>query len=185
MKRTLFISATWIVVLNALILFAHSTAHLSLHILPMTAGLEPLLCASTSMYKRYMNTDNYQRDEHRVHLITSHLIWCPRRRKPVLVGEVKARLEQLIREKGELKGWTILALAIQPDHLHLFVRCSPTDCAAEVVKECKGVTSFSLRKEFPTLRKLPSMWTRSYLASTAGNVSRETIERYIEAQKGV
>ena len=36
MKRTLFISATWIVVLNALILFAHSAAHLSLHILPMT-----------------------------------------------------------------------------------------------------------------------------------------------------
>jgi hypothetical protein len=36
MKRTLFISATWIVVLNALILFAHSAAHVSLHILSMT-----------------------------------------------------------------------------------------------------------------------------------------------------
>lgn len=36
MKRTLLMSATWIVVLNALILLAHSAAHVSLHILPMT-----------------------------------------------------------------------------------------------------------------------------------------------------
>jgi putative transposase len=148
-------------------------------------GGRALLFLSNIVYNRYMNADNYQRDEHRVHLITYHLIWCPRRRKPVLVGEVKARCEHLIRARCETKGWTILALAIQPDHLHLFVRCYPTDCAADVVKECKGVTSFALRKEFPQLRKLPSMWTRSYFASTAGNVSGETIERYIEAQKGV
>ena len=147
--------------------------------------LDPLLFPSNIVYNRYMNTDTYQRDEHRVHLITYHLIWCPRRRKPVLVGEVKERLEQLIQEKCETKGWTILSLAIQPDHLHLFVQCYPSDCAAEVVKECKGVTSFALRKEFPLLRKLPSMWTRSYFASTAGEVHQETIKRYIEAQKGV
>ena len=131
-----------------------------------------------------MGTDNYQRDEHRVHLITYHLIWCPRRRKAVLVGEVKARLEQLIGQKCEQKGWTILALAVQPDHLHLFVRCYPTDCAADVVKECKGITSFHLRQEFPDLLKLPSMWTRAYFAATAGNVSQETIQRYIAAQTG-
>jgi len=77
-------------------------------------------------------------------------------------------------------------LAIQPDHIHLLVRCYPSDSAAEVVKECKGYTAFHLRKEFqPILSKLPSMWTRSYFASTAGNVSKEVIQRYIEAQKGV
>jgi putative transposase len=140
---------------------------------------------SNIMYSRDMSTDNYQRDEHRVHLIIYHLIWCPRRRKPVLVGEVKERCEQLIREKCETKGWTILTLAVQPDHIHLFVRCYPSDSASEFVKECKGVTSFFLRKEFPNLRKLPSMWTRSYFASTAGNVSQETIQKYIDAQKGV
>ncbi|HEY9845056.1 MAG TPA: transposase, partial [Candidatus Caenarcaniphilales bacterium] len=54
-----------------------------------------------------------------------------------------------------------------------------------VVKECKGITSYSLRREFPELLKLPSMWTRSYFASTAGNVSGQIIQRYIEAQKGL
>lgn len=79
-------------------------------------------------------------------------------------------------------GWDILALAIQPDHIHLFVRVWPSDSAAEVVKECKGVTSLYLRKEFPHLLKLPSTWTRSYFASTAGTVSQETIQRYLAAQ---
>lgn len=51
-----------------------------------------------------------------------------------------------------------------------------------MVKECKGFSAFTLREEFPELLKPPSLWTRSYFASTAGNVSSETIQRYIEAQ---
>ena len=73
-----------------------------------------------------------------------------------------------------------------PDHIDLFVRVWPSDSAAAVVKELKGVTSFSLRKEFRALTStMPSLWTRSYFASTAGNVSKETIEQYITAQKGL
>jgi putative transposase len=76
----------------------------------------------------------------------------------------------------------ILEFAIQPDHIHLVVRVWPSVSAAEVVKECKGRSAYTLRNEFPELRKLPSLWTRSYFASTAGNVSSETIQRYIAAQ---
>jgi|SRR5215813_4746406 len=134
-------------------------------------------------------TREYHRDEHRVHLIIYHLIiyhliWCPRRRKPVLVGPVAERCRVLIEGKCAEKGGDILALAIQPDHLHLYVRVWPSDSASEVVKECKGITSFHLRREFPYLLKLPSTWTRSYFASTAGNVSQETIQRYMAAQTG-
>ena len=108
----------------------------------------------------------------------------PKRRKPVLVGPVAARCRELIEGKCAEQGWEILALAIQPDHIHLFVRVWPSDSAAEVVKECKGVTSFALRREFPQLRKLPSMWTRSYFTSTAGNVSQETIQRTLAHRRG-
>ena len=126
----------------------------------------------------------YRRDEQRVHLIIYHLIWCPRRRKPVLTGAVATRCRELIEGRCAEKGWDVLALAIQPDHIHLFVRVWPSDSAAEVVKVYKGITSFHLRQEFPHLLKLPSTWTRSYFASTAGTVSQETIQRYITAQTG-
>jgi REP-associated tyrosine transposase len=129
-------------------------------------------------------THDYRRDEQRVHLIIYHLIWCPRRRKPVLVGPVAARCRELIEGKCAEKGWEILALAMRPDHIHLFVRVWPSDSASQVVKECKGITSFHLHQEFPHLLKLPSTGTRSSFASTAGNVSQETIQRYIAAQTG-
>lgn len=97
---------------------------------------------SNRLYHRI--TLEYQRDEQGVHLIVSHLIWCPRRRKPILVAEVKARGAQLIHEKCDTRGWTVLTLAIQPDHLPLLVRCYPSDSASEVVKECKGITCFDI-----------------------------------------
>jgi len=129
---------------------------------------------------------DYQRDEHRVHLLIYHLVWCPKRRKPILTGQLKDRLIQLVEQKCAEKGWDIIEFAVQPDHVHLFVRAWPSDSVAEIVKELKGFTSFSLRQEFkPIVSKLPSLWTRSYFAATAGNVSAETIQRYIEAQKGV
>jgi putative transposase len=127
----------------------------------------------------------YQRDEHRVHLIVYHLIFCPKRRKPVLTAGIAQDCDSLIRQKCAEKSWEVVQLAIQPDHVHLFVRVFPTNSAAEVVKEVKGLTSHDLREKYPVLKRLPSLWTRSYFAATAGNVSEESIRRYIEAQKGV
>jgi putative transposase len=100
----------------------------------------------------------------------------------VLVNQIGTRCEELIREQCQEKGWTILELAVQPDHIHLCVRAWPEVRAADSVKECKGYSAFVLRKEFPELHKLPSLWTRSYFASTAGAVSGETIARSIAAQ---
>ena len=113
----------------------------------------PVDSLSISLYIISMETTNkgkleYQRDEHRVHLIVYHLIWCPKRRKPILVGKLKERCQELLEATCKEKGWNILTLAIQPDHIHLFVRVWPSESAAEVIKELKGSTSFFLRQEF-------------------------------------
>ncbi len=99
-----------------------------------------------------------------------------------MVNQIGKRCEDLIRQSCDEKGWTILDLAVQPDHMHLFVRVWPSVSAADVVKECTGCSAFTLRKEFPELHRLPSLWTRAYCASTAGNVRSDTIQRSIEAQ---
>ncbi len=106
----------------------------------------------------------------------------PKRRKPVLLGGVKMRLEQILREAAKEKGVEILALEVQPDHLHLFISAYPQLPAHKFVKALKGHSSHHLRREFPHLLKLPSLWTDSYLVSTAGNVSNKTIQKYIETQ---
>lgn len=97
-------------------------------------------------------------------------------------GEIKSRLEELIKEiAGKLKI-ELLALEIMPDHVHLFANCPPDLAPDQIMFRIKGYTARILRKEFPELMKMPSMWTRSYFVSTAGNVSSETIQKYIEQQ---
>jgi putative transposase len=153
----------------------------------LVAGFSPLIpgnAVDNGVDRLYDIDMEHQRDEHRVHLIVYHLVWCPKRRKAVLVGGVAQDCRDLIVAKCVEHGWHVEELAIQPDHVHLFVRTWPTTSAADVLKEVKGVTSRELRLKYPQLRRLPSLWTRSYFASTAGNVSQETIRRYIAAQKG-
>lgn len=123
------------------------------------------------------------RDEHRVHWIVYDLIGCPKRRKKILVDGLKDACQRLLFEQCDEKGWEILKLAIQPEHIQLFVRVWPSDSASDLVRHCKRVTSRYLRQYFPHItRKLPALWTRSFFASTADNVSSETIECYIRAQ---
>lgn len=128
---------------------------------------------------------DYQHDRHSVHLIVYHLIFCPKRRWRVLVGAVQKRLGQIIDEVITEHGWQLIERAIQPDHVHLFVRTNPSTLPSDIPRLIKGRSSHLLRQEFAHLRKLPTLWTHSYFLSTAGNVSSETIQRYIERQSHV
>lgn len=121
-----------------------------------------------------------------VHFMNYHFVWCPKYRRPVLVGAVRDRLESLIREKVEQLGCKIIALTIGEDHIHLFVQANPKLSPNTIIGQVKGYTSRVLRKEFPELRRrLPTLWTRSYFVSTHGQVSDKTIQKYIEEQKGM
>jgi len=61
-----------------------------------------------------------------------------------------------------------------------FCEINPKDPIHLVVKAFKGRASRYLRDEFPELKKLPSLWSKSYFFSTAGNVSAARIQKYIE-----
>ena len=65
----------------------------------------------------------------------------------------------------------------------MFLNCLPTQSPSNIMQYIEGYTSKVLREEFEILRKMPSLWTRSYFISTAGNVCSETIKKYVENQK--
>ena len=124
----------------------------------------------------------YKHRRNKVFLINYHLIWCPKRRKKVLTGNIKTRLEAIIYEVAKEKGIDVLAFEVMPDHVHLFISAYPDITIHQIIKAFKGRSSNLLRKEFPELMKLPTLWTHSYFVSTVENVSSETITKYIEAQ---
>jgi putative transposase len=127
--------------------------------------------------------DDYQRSDGAVYLLGLHGIWCPKYRKPLLVGPVAVRMKEILDEVASEHGWQIEAVEVMPDHVHVFVLVGPRDSAAIVARAFKGRTSRLLRAEFKHLRsRLPTMWSRSYFVSSVGRVSAATVKRYIEQQ---
>jgi len=113
-----------------------------------------------------------------------HLIWCPKYRRPVLVDDIEKRLKILLLQKAQQLKVTIETLEVLPDHLHLFIKCSPVDSPHYIVQQFKGFTSHQLRQEFASLKsRLPTLWTRSYYCESCGHISEQTVKKYIEDQK--
>lgn len=81
-------------------------------------------------------------------------------------------------------GGEVRDITIRPDHVHLFCSFPPTLSPQQIMHRLKGASAHQLREEFPFLKsRLPNLWTRSYYVGTAGRVSAQTIQRYIEEQK--
>jgi putative transposase len=124
----------------------------------------------------------YRHKHTSVSRVNYHFCWIVRRRRKALTGSIKQRLDVLIHDTARELDCEVLTLAIEPEHVHLFINCPPNIAPSDIMHRIKGRTARFLRQEFPELLKLPSMWTRAYFVSTAGNVASSTIQKYIEAQ---
>jgi putative transposase len=126
----------------------------------------------------------YRRTEGSVSSINYHFVFVPKRRKAVLIGDIASRMQSIIFELVEEHGWKLIALEVMPDHVHMFINAPTHESAADIARWVKGRASRLLRDEFPSLKKLPSLWSPSYFVATTGQVSTDTIRKYIENQKG-
>lgn len=128
--------------------------------------------------------NEYKYTKTTVSLINYHLVFCPRYRRKIFdIEGVEERFKELVRTVCERNDIEILAMECGRDHVHMFVSVYPQKSIPDIVNLIKGATSKTLRDEFEVLSKMPSLWTRSYFVSTAGNVSAETIEWYVKNQK--
>ena len=127
-----------------------------------------------------VNMSRWKTSKTSVFNLSYHLIWCPKYRRKVLVGEIKTRLTELIYEKASELEIEIVELNIQPDHVHIFIKTKPIHAPQFVVGQIKGYSSRILRQEFSSLRsRLPTLWTRSYYVDSVGKLNEYTIRKYI------
>lgn len=131
-----------------------------------------------------MVTNRWVKSSKSVYNVGYHLIWCPKYRRSVLTEKIAERLKELLLIKCNDIDTTIETMEVMPDHVHLFVKTSPTNAPHYIVQQFKGFTSRILRLEFQELRsKLPTLWSRSYYCESIGHISEKTIRKYIEDQK--
>src|SRR5690625_1243215 len=129
-----------------------------------------------------MGMEEFRRTKTTVSLLNDHFVFCPRYRRKIFLNEqVDLCFKELVQQICE-KNVKIVAMETDKDHCHLLLNVPPTYSPADVMAKVKGGTSKILREEFPHLNRMLNMWTRSYFVSTVGNVSSQTMKRYVEMQ---
>jgi putative transposase len=129
----------------------------------------------------------YQLGSHTKFDLKVHLIWVPKYRKRVLVGQVAVRTRDLLRQIAVEHEIDVISGKVAVDHVHMFVTFRPTQDIARIVQYMKGISSRILLQEFAHLRKQfwgRHFWARGYCAVTAGSITDELIQAYIEEQDG-
>ena len=120
---------------------------------------------------------------HATYNLNYHLVWLPKYRNAVLTGEVADRVESILHEIAGEKGLDIQNLTVQPDHVHLFVSSPPKHSPSLLANWFKGISSRKYNHRHADHDSEKIRWTRGYYAGTAGHVSSETVENYIDRHK--
>lgn len=132
-------------------------------------------------YNVYME---YKSNNNVVYSCKYHVVWCPKYRRKVLVGDIAERLKELIAQKAAEINAEVIEMEVMPDHVHLLIEVDPHYGINRAVRHIKGASSHALRSEFLSLKsRLPTLWTNSYFVSTVGGAPLEIIKQYIENQE--
>jgi putative transposase len=125
----------------------------------------------------------FQTSTNCIYNIGYHVIWCPKYRKAILVGDFKIIIENALLDKANQLEITLEKYEIMPDHIHLFIKCKPTQTISHIVQQLKGYSSYILRKKYSKYKKLyKHLWASSYYCESVGHISEQTVKKYIEDQ---
>jgi len=134
---------------------------------------------------------------HASYNLNYHIVWLPKPRRTdgsadiaehssaqyrnsVLVNEVADRVRRILHEIADEKHLEIIDLTVQADHVHLFVSSPPKHAPSLLANWFKGISSRKYNHRYADHDGEKIKWTRGYYAGTAGHVSSETVQDYIQ-----
>jgi REP-associated tyrosine transposase len=128
-----------------------------------------------------------KRTRHAVYDLKYHFVWTPKYRKQLLKGDVAEFMETTLRRIAEEYEWEIDELAVQADHVHVFMHVAPRYAPAQVVQIMKSISAREAFEAFPQLRKqlwAGEFWGAGYFVRSVGDaVTAEVIRNYIRYQE--
>ena len=115
-----------------------------------------------------------------------HLVWVPKYRHRILLGEIANEVAECIKAFSEQKSVEILEMNIQADHIHLITMIPPKISISDYCGVVKGRTAIRIFNKFKELKKRPywgnHFWTEGYCADTVG-LDAEMIRKYVKYQE--
>ena len=130
---------------------------------------------------------DYKRKAHSVYLLTYHIVFVTKYRRPVITEEIgdfmKDHAAYLCgRFEGEL-----LSSETDTDHMHLLVSMPPEIAPSRLIGTLKTQLSKEVRREYAehVQKHLwgDAFWSSSYFIASTGTTVMEKVKEYIESQR--
>ena len=128
-------------------------------------------------------TVEYRTGPHTKYKIEYHFVWITKYRFQVLKGEIALRVRELVRQTCAMFEIEVLRGVVSKDHIHILVSAPPTISPADIMRRIMGLSSTKIFEEFPHIKKRywgRHFWARGYFCVTAGELTKEMIEQYLE-----
>lgn len=133
---------------------------------------------------------DYIHTRHSVYLLTYHVIFVTKYRKPVITDEIGDFIVSLSKRLCVGYGGELISGETDKDHVHLLISLPPTANVALVVRSLKTQISkeIHLRPDYNAyiqqfLKDDAPFWSPSYFVATTGATSMDAIKAYIEEQR--
>ena len=130
---------------------------------------------------------NYNRHNRRKYSLKVHIVLVTKYRKQLLKGSIADDVKQKILDIANTRGYEIIAMETDKDHIHFLLSYDTTDRACDIVKIVKQETTYYLWQKYNSVLskqywKKKIFWSDGYFACSIGEVSSATIQKYIESQ---
>ena len=131
-----------------------------------------------------MSSGNFKSINHGIGLNQHHFEWCPKYRYNCMrKSEIASQMEQIIREIAEEKGILIIKMAVDADHVHLFVSLPFSMSVSQALQFLKGGSSYRMFRLHPNFRlRYPKghFWSPGHFSRSVSSITSKTVEYYIE-----
>jgi len=121
-----------------------------------------------------------------VYSLQYHIVFCTKHRKNILKDGIDTEIKEYLQKMSEEYEFTIVAMEVMPDHIHMLVDCKPQFFPSDMVKILKGNTARWLFMNHPELKKElwgGHLWNPSYCIVSVSERSFDMVKQYIENQK--
>ena len=125
---------------------------------------------------------NYNRHNRRKYSLKVHIVLVTKYRKQLLKGSIADDVKQKILDIANTRGYEIIAMETDKDHIHFLLSYDATDRVCDIVKIVKQETTYYLWQKYNSVLskqywKKKIFWSDGHFACSIGEVSSATIQK--------
>lgn len=129
----------------------------------------------------------YNRHNRRKYSLKVHIVLVTKYRKQLLQGSIADDVKQKILDIANTRGYEIIAMETDKDHIHFLLSYDTTDRVCDIVKIVKQETTYYLWQKYNSVLskqywKKKIFWSDGYFACSIGEVSSATIQNILRVR---